>query len=185
MKILKTYWIIIILLSIYACTSNTRYKVLSFFLDGVPNPNDTLNVANNTNEQNRSEEKNKLVQQKQASLYVLHSPYKERSCEDCHDGKGSNQLVMPEPALCYECHDDYNDEFSKLHGPVASGNCTACHNPHMSKNEKMLVTAKEDICLYCHKQQYFYSNDVHDGVELTECLDCHNPHGGEDRYILN
>jgi predicted CXXCH cytochrome family protein len=186
MQLIKYIIISILIVTFWTCSAKTQYKYLSFFLDGVPSPQDSTIVEDNRSSVDSSRTKPVLVTTSlRKPTYNLHSPYKDRSCNDCHDSQGSNKLNSNEPDLCYECHDEYKEEFEFLHGPVSSGYCTACHNPHVSENENLLITKKQDICLFCHEKEQVYQNDVHEDVELTECLDCHNPHGGEDRYILN
>lgn len=185
MHIYRFFVFLIIIILFWSCSTNTQYQILSFFFDGVPNPQDTTKIESLANTADTLKKNSPLtVSRVRKPIYNLHSPYQDRSCSDCHNTEGSNRLVVKEPDLCYECHDDFNDEFDFLHGPVASGYCTACHNPHMSKNEKLLNYSKRDLCIFCHEQKQVFLNDVHEGIELSECLDCHNPHGGEDKYIL-
>ena len=174
------------LMSLVACSPASRYKILSVFFDGVPNPDkettvvqDSLQLANT----NISNARRNLITK---PTYVFHPPYRDKDCDDCHERSGSNRLLEPQPELCYDCHDDFSEEFTYQHGPVASGNCTACHNPHLAKNEKLLKRTGQLICLYCHESKQVFANEEHEDLDETdECTDCHSPHGGEDKFFLD
>ena len=172
----------VLTLVVNTCSPSTRYKVLSLVFDGVPAPTtvsktDSLQTVNSkSNNLSR-----KAVSAGPKNFY--HPPYQERACDDCHSKSGSGQ-IEPQPQLCYECHDDFSEEYSVLHGPVASGNCTSCHNPHMSKNENLLRVKKEQLCLYCHEAALVFKNENHEDVEPGDCMDCHNVHGSDEKFML-
>lgn len=154
---------------------------MSTLFDGVPDPNakplltlktDTLKTdslsldASNTQVPGSS---------------VIHEPYKSNDCSNCHvDGA----FTTKQPELCYQCHEDFNKKFKYLHGPVASGGCTACHNPHMSDYKKLLLREGQQLCYYCHDSKDVLKNEAHLDLNGTNCTECHNPHGGEDKYIF-
>ncbi len=188
MKICRTPNYIILLLAftfaVNTCAPNIRYKVLSLVFDGVPAPKNgsalTTDSLQNGNTKSNSLTR-RVISAKPKNFY--HPPYQERSCNNCHSKSGSS-LLKPQPQLCYECHDDFNDEYSVLHGPVASGNCTSCHNPHMSKNENLLRVKKEQLCFYCHESALVFQNENHEDVEPGDCMDCHNVHGSDEKFML-
>jgi len=177
---------ITILAFLVGCSPAERYRVLSVFFDGVPDPNkkearpeippgfDTTRQADSARTRKTQEPK-----------FFFHEPYRARECGDCHSTTGGNRLVMEQPDLCYQCHDDFSETYSHLHGPVAGGYCTGCHHPHMAEYPKMLKRKGQDLCLYCHEKSDVFANDVHDGIDDSDCTDCHDPHGGEDRFMIN
>ncbi len=184
--------VLVILLSIFlvipyltGCSSTRRHHVLNFFFDGVPGPNedlafnpasDTLIVADSSDIAG--------IQNPEVQLLVYHVPAKEKQCDACHDHNTMGKLTMPQPEVCYQCHDDFSGIFQSLHGPVAGGYCTACHDPHMSAAAKLLIRTGQSLCLHCHQQDQVLSNEVHKEIDNAECTTCHNPHGGDDRYML-
>ncbi|VAW21056.1 hypothetical protein MNBD_BACTEROID01-1748 [hydrothermal vent metagenome] len=180
----KYFPLLIFLIFIIACSTQYNYKTLSFFFDGVPNPGDQdLQVSNDSlttdSTQNRS-----LRGQGPVPEYSFHAPYKAKECASCHDQGTMGKLLQPQPGLCFQCHDDFNNSFEALHGPVAGGYCTTCHNPHQAKERKLLVRNGEELCLYCHNPELVRDNLFHNISEETNCLTCHNPHGGENRFLI-
>ena len=179
--------LVLLILLFVSCTPQTRYRVLSFFFDGVPPPGqnkevkkqvqktDSLKLAQSkkTNKNNRQE-----IQQ------FFHPPFADRECATCHDMSGGNRLTTPLPDLCFECHDDFRQEIAKLHGPVESGACTTCHHPHVSKNQYLLVRTGQKLCLYCHDIRDVKKNEVHEDIEDTPCTECHYAHGGDEVPFL-
>ena len=89
-------------------------------------------------------------------------------------------LVLPKEKLCYECHDDFHESTSFLHGPADAGYCTQCHDPHQAKAEKLLVNSGPQLCFQCHDSTTTFNNTMHLKLEELNCLDCHDPHGGEN-----
>ncbi|NOY60272.1 MAG: hypothetical protein GXO75_15285 [Calditrichaeota bacterium] len=170
---------------ILACSSGNRYKWLSFFFDDVPNPNAKIAKTDSLQADSSKSAFNARQIRPSKPLYIFHAPYQEKACDDCHDLAYSSRLLQPQPQLCYQCHEDFKEQFAVLHGPVASGHCTACHNPHMAKNKKLLKRKGQQLCLYCHELSDILKNDVHQDIDNTDCTECHNPHGGEDEYLLN
>ncbi|RMH81712.1 MAG: hypothetical protein D6681_17755 [Calditrichaeota bacterium] len=176
------FWLALwgIVLTALNCSPETRYRVLSTVFDGVPAPEsltappDTATVSTT-----RPTPEVAPVPSHEPTLF-LHDPYAERSCEDCHNEQEGNKLFAAMPDLCYDCHDDFSEEYKYVHGPVASGYCTQCHNPHKAPYEKLLIRSTEELCFYCHEQADVYKNEEHEDVEPSECLDCHNPHGGDE-----
>ncbi len=160
-----------------------RYQVLSVLFDGVPNPEKKLMTRDSlTLAGNKVTVPTRLNRTK--SELFFHSPYQDNSCNDCHQSAISNALQEKLPDLCYECHDDFKEEYSYLHGPVASGACLTCHHPHLAKNESLLVRTGREMCLYCHQPRDVARVEDHEGEEQTICIDCHNPHGGDDNFFL-
>ncbi len=181
--IIRIFGIIVIVTGIYSCSPEEKYDVLSFFFDGVPKPEaeglDTLITDTTMFASSAS------VRKRAKSTLYYHPPYRDKECPECHVRSQGNRLREPMPGLCYQCHDDFTDEFAFVHGPVVSGFCTQCHSPHSSKYKKLTLRKGQEVCLYCHQRSDVFANEVHDGIDDTVCWECHNPHGGEDRFILN
>ncbi len=169
---------------IVSCSPSHRYKMLTFFFDGVPDPKsssdllssdsllkDTLLLANNS----------AILQ---ASIQKMHAPYQDKQCNSCHDQTMMGKLNQVQPGLCYECHEDFSKKFEEVHGPVGGGFCTSCHSPHMSMNEHLLSRTGQSVCLHCHESSSLLDTDSHKDIKETLCTECHDPHGGNTQFFL-
>ena len=61
------------------------------------------------------------------TVYTLHYPFEEKECMSCHNENSPGEMVLPEPDLCYMCHDDFANQYEVVHGAVVLGMCTSCH----------------------------------------------------------
>lgn len=167
------------------CSPRTGKSVLRFFFDGVPEP-DSSGLAPGAWAEPLPDTGSGLT----GTMAFLdnemqvHYPYREQDCASCHDALSLGNMVEPQPALCYLCHEDLAASYSYLHGPVAGGYCTACHDPHRSGHPKLLKIDGDGLCLYCHEEASVLRNEMHQDLDGMPCMDCHNPHGGEDKYIF-
>jgi len=166
------------------CSPEAGKKTLNFFFDGVPEKQFVAQTAvidsSNLSDSSASEIK---IPPKPENVY--HPPYLEKECTACHNLNSMGKFVMPQPQLCYQCHEDFKEIYKVVHGPVAGGYCTACHNPHFTKEKSLLKRTGQKLCLYCHEPGEGFNVESHDGIEDTACTECHNPHGGETRKMFN
>ncbi len=162
------------ILAVAGCAQETRYKTLSFFFDGVPEPGqEHVYVVGG-----------RRIQQKVTTgQFRSHGPFAAKMCNACHQRDGSNKLILPVEKLCLNCH-DLNLHTRKQHGPVVSGGCRVCHNPHGSGKPFLLVAEPTTFCFYCHDQTEVMSHDVHRDSGGMQCTECHNPHGSDNDYLL-
>ena len=173
---------VFVCLMLVACNRET----LKFFFDGVEdrpaNPvADSVAFANQPVGQDTAS-----GQKEQAKRELMYHPdFKDKQCSTCHSVNSSNRLVEPQPALCYQCHDSFAEQYQVLHGPVDGGYCTACHHPHKSEYKSMLRMPAEQQCVTCHEFKDVLQNESHEGIDKTECLSCHDPHGGDTNQLLN
>ncbi len=165
-----------ILIALTGCSSETRYKTLSFFFDGVP----AEGQAGNQSGPGKGSKSTLAALDK--STVKSHGPYAAKMCEACHR-KGGGQLIMPVERLCLNCH-DLNIHKKHIHGPVASGGCIVCHNPHGSGKAYLLVAEPTTFCFYCHDKADVSSREVHKDAAGTQCTECHNPHASDNDYML-
>jgi predicted CXXCH cytochrome family protein len=114
----------------------------------------------------------------------IHKPYGEKRCNDCHDFSSKVGLIRPKEQLCIGCHRDFI-KGKYVHGPIATGTCSACHLPHMSEFPSLLELPKSEICAKCHKEKRL-AETMHNKVmeRGMECVDCHDTHYGDARYFL-
>jgi predicted CXXCH cytochrome family protein len=116
-------------------------------------------------------------------------------CKTCHSAidaadvphKKTNNinrgLSLPQPDLCYGCHDKEKFTNKKVHVAIAMG-CTSCHNPHVSENAKLLKTALPVLCFDCHDKTMFEKKVGHGPASSGQCLLCHAAHASDHKFAL-
>jgi predicted CXXCH cytochrome family protein len=123
-----------------------------------------------------------------ASKEHVHTPVAGGMCVNCHNQHQSDNdklLLMPQPDLCFNCHDKMAFYAPIIHLPVSMGMCSSCHSPHQSGNEKLLISSSKDLCFNCHDEINFYRNgSVHEPVKEGQCLICHRPHAGPNDSLV-
>ena len=153
-----------------------RYRVLSFFFDGVPLPQ----LAEEAPEQPAPGAA--ASAQLRKVKFMEHGPYGAKLCGACHESPASNAFVAPRDQLCFRCHEfPVNKKY--VHGPLASGGCTACHDPHRSKYRYLLVAEGDGSCLSCHDRATVERVGAHGGLP-EGCTACHDPHMSDNKYLL-
>lgn len=170
-------------LFIISCSPKISHNMLSFFFDGVPDPLeiskissvDTLNISDT------AQVISPVVKIARPSLF-MHLPYEQKDCMSCHDKRSPGDLTMSEPGLCYSCHENFDNKYKYLHGPVSEGYCSLCHNPHMSETAKLLSRKGQELCYFCHSPEDILSLKTHTEIENSDCQSCHNPHGMNRRF---
>jgi predicted CXXCH cytochrome family protein len=176
---------LIVVIWISGCSTNEKHKVLSFIFDGVPDPNEIEVVIADDHQKAIDSLANQEITEKTSKpLLFIHKPYQERKCNDCHDQNNIGRLQDKMPELCYNCHEDLENKYDVLHGPVGGGYCNTCHNAHNSKYENLLTSPGTELCNECHAKEDVFKNKIHDGFIDHDCMECHNPHGGNDRFVL-
>jgi len=168
------------------CSANSD-QILSIFFDGVF-PDKKL-----------EEQKAGIIAAQRKNVLALqlvkHDPYEGRECKECHSitNGAANQLKMPIPKLCWQCHDKEDFQGEVVHSPVEDGECMECHNPHESKEKNLLRKPVVSTCLGCHDSEDIEEiNEKHSEIvsgheenKPTElCSKCHNPHASEEESLL-
>jgi len=181
------------ILFLCACTPEKKYRVLSFFFDGVPNTAVRSKLTDNTiggTDKRISTDAAKTGRGQQRARGEVdrevyksqHPPYIKRKCSSCHDRTSSNMLTASKARLCFKCHARSQFQGPLVHGPVAGGACLMCHLPHNSKLMHLLSKPSPALCLQCHEAACFPAREHTDGG--TDCLKCHLPHVGKDPMFL-
>jgi predicted CXXCH cytochrome family protein len=184
-QILSAIPVIFFLIYLSGCSITHNYKALSFFFDGVPDP--AKKSANSLNDSISRPDSLAIAQNtlgKTGPQMIVHPPYQDKQCGSCHDQSTMGKLIKTPPALCYQCHEDFNDKYKIVHGPVGGGYCTQCHNPHMSNTKDLLIRTGQTLCFHCHDTQQIAETEAHRTIKDTDCSECHNPHGGDNRNFL-
>lgn len=153
-------------------TPEEKYKILSFWFDGVPDPNAVITGPGG---------KPILAS---ATMYQ-HKPFKDGDCAGCHDSFSNIYISNKSSNVCLKCHEDKVNEYPKMHGPVATVACLWCHSPHESPNKYLLRYESPEVCVQCHERGKLLGNKPPEHMDpLRNCLDCHVGHGSEKRYFL-
>ncbi len=152
-------------------TPEQRYKILSFFFDGVPDPSQTT-------------QKKQLVSSSGRPVYI-HAPYAENQCDACHlNTRDIFARARVKPDACISCHADVAASYPVMHGPVAAKECLQCHQPHQASEVHLLKYSSPRICVQCHETELLSTRVPEHSEQNSGCLTCHSGHGGEDRNFL-
>jgi predicted CXXCH cytochrome family protein len=165
------------ILSLGCATPESKYKTLSFFFDGVPEPPKALTeaeiAAGKTDRAARAKAKPSE-----------HRPWAEDKCDRCHDENRAFQLTRKKEELCLTCHQPSKFVGAIVHGPVSGGHCYGCHDAHESPFPHLLLAEGSAQCDKCHTLQNFSAREQHRQEKGADCLSCHLPHASERRYLL-
>ena len=169
-----------------ACSDSTRYRVVKFFFDGVPEPGAApapgYPAPPGADFQQPPEQAGSPTVT--ARPIRPHPPYRDGRCGSCHD-RGTGQLFRtPEEGLCGSCHQDLPGPVRYVHGPVAVKSCLFCHHHHGSPRPRLLLAEVTETCFRCHDRARLAATAYHAAVEGRSCTECHNPHGGDNRFFL-
>ena len=157
-------------------TPHERYRVLSFFFDGVPDPDKPKTVAKVATTGPATV---------QLSILSRHKPYMENKCDVCHrSAAGEIQEFSEAYKVCVQCHAQVPRKYPKMHGPVAVGACKWCHAPHESVYPSLLKDAPLKLCTQCHEPNLLGNKPPAHNDGRTSCLDCHSGHGGTAAHFL-
>lgn len=148
-----------------------RYEVLSFFFDGVPDPN--------------AEQKEMARAQAEGHLTVVHKPYADNQCNSCH--LNTNDIfarAQVREDICLTCHADTVTAHPVMHGPVVNNACSMCHSPHSSAVPHLLRQPAPAVCTQCHEPAIMELMHQQPLDPKASCIECHSGHGGTDHRLL-
>jgi len=187
----------IVLFCAIGCDRESRYKVLTFFFEGVPEPGakkarrwvSDANTVTMTNAQLRDQQKdgNRAAPVDKLGQRLSSRHDFSRECDKCHTGgmtSGHQELRAPLPDLCYSCHSDLHQKGDYLHGPLYVGECVFCHEPHSSGFIHLQKAPQPDLCLRCHQESDLVLIPGHREALQGVCTDCHDPHGSSVPKLL-
>jgi predicted CXXCH cytochrome family protein len=156
-------------------TPREEYQVLSFFFDGVPNPDAVKPTAESTGPAVKAV----------ARVVTQHKPYADNNCAACHRSTtGEIQEFSEAYKQCVKCHPKVPQERRLMHGPVAREACRWCHAPHESTEPALLKDSPIKVCSQCHDKQLLGDKPPEHVDGKTSCVQCHFGHGGDARYFL-
>jgi len=166
-----------------ACSPSTRYRVLSFFFDGVPEPGVPVVEGYGPGPTGQDESAPGRARAPRVPVFA-HAPFRENRCTACHNLNTGQLTKEVRAGLCMDCHTPPAEDAPYLHGPVAINDCVACHHFHASPHPKLLLQDLQSICFRCHDREDL-SAEPHDAtIEGQACVVCHDPHGGAGRFFL-
>lgn len=177
--------LLLLLLLLIGCSAKKNYKVLSFFLDGVPKPDTAQEVPGKEALKNLPEKAAPARPRIEPAIMISRHPaFSERKCAECHSRSAANVLMKKGARLCFACHEKEEFTANYLHGPVAVGACLACHLPHESKYKSLLKNDDGKLCFTCHIEGTLTKIAAHMGEQGKSCLKCHFPHAAGNRFFL-
>lgn len=157
------------------CSVEKHYDLLSYFFDGVPDPNASLDGPESG-----------LFARNPRVVYKRHVPFAERLCFDCHSNPSDMKMDRNDSNICLNCHDGVPDQYAYMHGPVVAISCLQCHDPHQSQHDYLLRVSTSELCQFCHNQEMLGVSHEQQHVKQEEqCLNCHSGHGGSQRFFLH
>lgn len=180
-----------------SCSVERHYRTLSFFFDGVPDPNAPPSEPARPGESvdwaamSAVDRAAMLGRRVKAAEVYYHPPYKEQRCHECHALSRARDtgsitswaadiptLVAPIEDLCLTCHEVPRTRY--VHGPAGSGRCYVCHEHHLSRYPKLRrQEPMAPLCTSCHTAELFVTAQQHQVWSDTDCFACHDPHGSE------
>ena len=153
------------------CSVEKNYELLSFFFDGVPDPNAPMMEGASG------------PVLRESPTYSAHEPYVQDQCRDCH--KARFNLGPQDSDICFDCHENVPTAQPVMHGPVVAGACLWCHSAHESPYPSLLKGTGREVCMTCHEAGMLSVRQVPEHAdESISCLSCHYGHGGMSRYFL-
>jgi predicted CXXCH cytochrome family protein len=157
------------------CTvTESNYRSLSFFFDGVPDPRVPLGPDGQPLAPSDP---------RRSPTFVIHVPYAEDNCDACHQGR--MRMSRRDSDVCLKCHEAARSGHEHMHGPVAAGECLWCHNPHESAYASLMKDTDRRVCTTCHAPGMLHGERVPaHGDPARGCLECHSGHGGSAPFML-
>lgn len=152
------------------CSIETRYRVLTFFFEGVPPPGQKAHEAAGMS----------AVETRLAEPVSFHRAFREDRCSECHVGK-KRPLKETVPDLCWRCHPRPEPSHPWNHAPERIGDCLACHLGHETMTPYLLLRQGKDLCYKCHRNTYVEDLPAHKDTVLDICVSCHPYHEGGTR----
>lgn len=154
------------------CSIEKHYDVLSFFFDGVPDPNAPVEVSG-------------VFARNPRADYIVHEPFAEGACQNCHTDFSDLTAIRNDSGVCLQCHASSLNEYAYMHAPVVTTNCLWCHNPHQSPHAYLLRAEPADLCGRCHTARVLGpAHRSQPAALFASCLDCHAGHGGSQPLFL-
>jgi predicted CXXCH cytochrome family protein len=177
------------LVILVGCSTQTRYKWLSTFFDGVPEPGSTNHPPHTGTAPGPLETVNPVPPQATTAAtpapvkFYSHPPFENHQCTECHRSRFDVKMKGTQKEVCFACHDDFLAKAKFKHQPVDGSQCTACHEPHGSTNKYMVKLVGRALCLDCHDDPGEKPKFKHQPVQ-SNCEECHKPHASDNKGLV-
>jgi predicted CXXCH cytochrome family protein len=168
----------------FSCSQTTKFQVLNFFFDGVPEPGSQADASDSGATSEADETLADTAPARPVVVVVAHKPYRDNQCGSCHSVQTGQLVQSVRDGLCQTCHTDVPGKVRYVHGPVAVRDCLFCHHHHGSRFRPMLLTDPVSTCLKCHDREDLGQDAHADLDDDRSCTDCHGAHGGNDPFFL-
>jgi predicted CXXCH cytochrome family protein len=121
-----------------------------------------------------------------------HTPFKERSCAECHRDRAAKIGPLLAP-LCTDCHVELNAAAAAaaavIHPAFRDADCGNCHRSHNADWASQLRESEAVLCLGCHrkmrKAMLMAPVSAHSAVLEGRCGNCHDPHFSANDALLH
>lgn len=187
----KWLWILSIglggtLLATGCSSTPARHRWLTFFFDGVPDPQAVSRTMQPELPRNPSTNATPALALALAEPpMVVHAPYADRKCMECHASNYSQRLKGEISTTCAACHKQFLVKARFTHAPLEDGQCTLCHNPHQAKEKFLLVKNSRELCFDCHEPEEVLKIKACGQASESSCTVCHNPHQENQKFLLH
>ncbi len=180
----QTAVLLLVLTGILGCSTERRYRALSFWFDGVPDPNaPPIDEEETPAEGDRAArvaairaDRRRAARAPPPPPVSVHAPYADKACMTCHPftdnsrrrglpqfslqqgvSGGQGLLVKPVGELCVTCHEEYGREAAAAAGLWLHGPVAA------------------GACTFCHDQHSSkYPRLLRTAQARVLCLRCHD-----------
>jgi predicted CXXCH cytochrome family protein len=174
----------VLLALLTSCAPVARYRVLTFFFDGVPAPpgvEPAEKIAPPMEEALSFRDRYpraRLVSAKPTPSPTLsiHEPVREHRCGECHVSAGRMNMLTVDARMCDKCHYEQRVREGWDHGPINLGACIPCHRAHDSPYEHLLERPVPELCMTCHQEDMNRGEEYHLVPNVDRCIECHDPH---------
>ncbi len=168
-----------------SCSEPTKHRVMTFFLDGVPELGSTPTVGYEPLPRRvfRGGEGG-AGEVRRAVVIRAHEPFRKNRCGKCHNSQTHELFRTPAEGLCQGCHTNVPGDVRYVHGPVAVRACLFCHHHHGTPHAYLLRSEPKQLCLKCHERGDLGVGVHHGSLETQDCTECHHAHGEDNRFFL-
>jgi predicted CXXCH cytochrome family protein len=171
-----------LVVSLIACSAETRHRILSSVFDGVPRPGSSAapepTMARLMTPPSAGADS---VIEREIQWASVHGPYAQGDCGACHSGEITEAVVALNDTQCLSCHSSGMHAERWDHAPAALGLCSLCHVAHVSSQPGLQSQPQPELCVSCHADHTLMTSvEAHRDLRNQGCTACHDPHRGSE-----